>query len=425
MKRFNNIGLKFVVTSTIILVIAMVVAMVIATVRFEASATDTAKADLQRTAEENAAYISSFYDDKTRLCTAVSEEDLIIQSCIDQANGLRGNQGGDTSPPYVNYAITADPDRWDELCVYLNRNWSYWEDQLENLFVGDIYGYAHCGAFEVLGIPTSGIPMNFEGRGGNYWARAMEGEVAFGDLEQSPVPGHDYLASPAAVPVYDSEGLVCGLAGLPIRFDYCAAYIENNKIGDTGYTILLDRYGRILAHPTDEYCLHGLPEDGTLTETYLEDLGGTGWASLQENMVAQTSGFTTVKQGGEEYQVYYTPVEPTGEYTGMDLSIASVVSTSELEEEATSMRNLIIIVTVVAIVIAVILSYLVSRMIVSPINKLREAADKLSKGDMDVAIDIKSKDEIGDLAESFNRMAASLRIMMQEEKESGGGGSSE
>ena len=37
-------------------------------------------------------------------------------------------------------------------------------------------------------------------------------------------------------------------------------------------------------------------------------------------------------------------------------------------------------------------------------------------GDMDVAVDIKSKDEIGDLAESFNRMVVAVRFLSEDEE---------
>jgi HAMP domain-containing protein len=411
MKRFNKISWKFIITSTVILVIVLIVTTAISTNRFGKAVTGFVKDDLQRTAEENAAYISRFYDDKTRLCVALSEEDIIIQGCLDQAGSLRGNHA---NPTYHNYAKDVNPARWNELCIYLNRNWEYWNDQLENMFVGDIFGYAHCGAFDLKGIPTSGILMNVEGRGGNYWARAVEGETAFGDLEWSPVPTHEFLASAIAVPVKDSGGSVCGLAAVSIDSRPVMKYIQNNSVGDTGYTVLLDRYGRILSHPNAYYCLHGLPDDGTLTETYLEDLSGSGWVELQESMLAQEDGFATVSQGGRTYQVYYQSVDPVGEYEGMGLSVASVISDSELHEEANSMRNTIIIIAVIAILVAVLVCYWIARRITKPIKDLQAAADKVSKGETDVAIDIKSKDEVGDLAESFNRMMQAVKYLMQD-----------
>jgi len=91
-----------------------------------------------------------------------------------------------------------------------------------------------------------------------------------------------------------------------------------------------------------------------------------------------------------------------------------VISDSELHEEANSMRNTIIIIAVVAILVAVVLCYWVASRITKPIKDLQVAADKVSKGEMDVAINVKSKDEVGDLAESFNRMVQAVKYLMQD-----------
>ena len=159
---------------------------------------------------------------------------------------MRGPNPAETFEQYVSEEV------YDATAVYLNRMWSYWSDELENLYVGDIYGYAHVGAFEVLDIPTAGIPMNVEERGGNYWKVAVNGLAAFGDLETSPVPGHDFLASAICIPVRDENG-VTGLVGVPVDFRPVQETISETTIGDSGLTILLDRHGRILVHPNEEY----------------------------------------------------------------------------------------------------------------------------------------------------------------------------
>lgn len=50
-----------------------------------------------------------------------------------------------------------------------------------------------------------------------------------------------------------------------------------------------------------------------------------------------------------------------------------------------------------------------SRTIVKPISKLRDASAKIGMGDLEVRVDISSKDEIGELTASFNRMVGDLR----------------
>ena len=68
----------------------------------------------------------------------------------------------------------------------------------------------------------------------------------------------------------------------------------------------------------------------------------------------------------------------------------------------------IIVVALVALVAAIIVGFVAARIISRPIKKLRDAADMVGEGKIGARVDILTKDEIGDLASSFNEMAASL-----------------
>ncbi len=50
------------------------------------------------------------------------------------------------------------------------------------------------------------------------------------------------------------------------------------------------------------------------------------------------------------------------------------------------------------------------------VRRMIKAANDISMGDMDATVGIERNDEIGELAESFERMVASLKIMMKKEK---------
>lgn len=63
---------------------------------------------------------------------------------------------------------------------------------------------------------------------------------------------------------------------------------------------------------------------------------------------------------------------------------------------------------VAAVAVAVILSLIISRRITGPIHGMAEVTAKVAEGDYSRRVDVRSKDEIGALAESFNRMAESL-----------------
>jgi methyl-accepting chemotaxis protein len=68
----------------------------------------------------------------------------------------------------------------------------------------------------------------------------------------------------------------------------------------------------------------------------------------------------------------------------------------------------------IAIMLAGIMVMIFSGTIIRDIKKLNLTASQISQGNMNVNLDVKRDDEIGELAESFSRMQASLKIMMLE-----------
>lgn len=66
-------------------------------------------------------------------------------------------------------------------------------------------------------------------------------------------------------------------------------------------------------------------------------------------------------------------------------------------------------IAIVSILFALILGYKISMAIANPVHKLKEAAAGIAGGDLDVRVEVETKDEIGDLAVSFNKMASDLK----------------
>jgi two-component system NtrC family sensor kinase len=62
------------------------------------------------------------------------------------------------------------------------------------------------------------------------------------------------------------------------------------------------------------------------------------------------------------------------------------------------------------IAISFLLCLILYNIVAKPLSKLVEGMDKLSKGDMDYRINLKRKDEMGLLADSFNSMAEELKL---------------
>ncbi|HRF49142.1 MAG TPA: ATP-binding protein [Anaerolineales bacterium] len=61
-----------------------------------------------------------------------------------------------------------------------------------------------------------------------------------------------------------------------------------------------------------------------------------------------------------------------------------------------------------AILVAVIMGFLLSRTLTGPLNALTEATHRMTAGELGAEVPVTSRDEIGELAKSFNRMSREL-----------------
>lgn len=80
-------------------------------------------------------------------------------------------------------------------------------------------------------------------------------------------------------------------------------------------------------------------------------------------------------------------------------------------------RRQLMVFALFLVVAATVCSVLAARALLAPLNKLESAADQVSRGNLDVDLDIHSRDEIGDLAESFERMIAAIRFFRAHSRE--------
>ncbi|MFZ2410181.1 MAG: PAS domain S-box protein, partial [Candidatus Methanoperedens sp.] len=79
------------------------------------------------------------------------------------------------------------------------------------------------------------------------------------------------------------------------------------------------------------------------------------------------------------------------------------------KQNAAFLYSIILIISLAAVTGALGLGYIFSKIIANPVMKLREAAVDIGSGNLGARIEIKSKDEIGELADTFNKMAEGLQ----------------
>lgn len=86
-----------------------------------------------------------------------------------------------------------------------------------------------------------------------------------------------------------------------------------------------------------------------------------------------------------------------------------IADTEGIRNSVSNSTVIIITLTIVSLLIVVIIRHFVWWTISKPLIKLRDAADKIGKGELETRIQINSHDEIGALAQSLNDMTCKLK----------------
>jgi two-component system NtrC family sensor kinase len=115
---------------------------------------------------------------------------------------------------------------------------------------------------------------------------------------------------------------------------------------------------------------------------------------------------------------YITAYEPI---RGIDNRVIGILYVGILEQKYLDIQRQTIFVfssiTALGVVIAMALSYFVSRVILESVNKLAFASREIAHGNLDVNVDIRSNDELQELADTFNYMTSALEERDRQLKE--------
>ncbi|MCJ7617589.1 MAG: HAMP domain-containing protein, partial [Desulfobacterales bacterium] len=157
------------------------------------------------------------------------------------------------------------------------------------------------------------------------------------------------------------------------------------------HVIILDNNNKVVMH-------NDLSEIGKTYETVMDEKKFCSKVNIE--------GYTHLYSPKEEHCDILMPIKIE------DLKLGAIIvrySHAAAAEEIKGAERLILFIALATTIIGAFVAYLLATFISSPIKKITEATEKLASGNLDVPLNIKSNDEIGILASSFNKMAGDLQ----------------
>lgn len=187
-----------------------------------------------------------------------------------------------------------------------------------------------------------------------------------------------------------AEGKIVGLTGIDITIDKLSQVVGEYKLGENGYFTLLTEGDVITSHKDDDNILK-----------LFKDIG------VSENILKSAEDIND-----EVMKYSYNDNEYMGNTVLVGDTGWKVVSAIPRDEFMSNTRELTKLITIIYIMTIVLLSaamFIIVGIVTKPIKRITGITNKLAEGELDVDIDIKSSDEIGELAHSIGSLTGRLK----------------
>ncbi|MCP4341780.1 MAG: methyl-accepting chemotaxis protein [Desulfobulbaceae bacterium] len=367
----KSIGFRLIVGGCLAVLIPLTIVGVISTYKSSVALEQLSKSNINAAADDMAALITKILDEEKKLVQAFASGDLI-------------RSVGETVHDKTVEGATADIQT---LRKEMKAKFKPLGSQYLGIFVTDINGLMYTGELED-GKEYKGAKLGDL----EYFKQAQQrGEAVVGDIYKSKVTG-DIIAVVCA-PIFSHSGKFVGIFGLSMKASNFTDIVLAKKIGKTGYAYMINKSGIIIAHPVKKH------------ELKLDLKTVTGMEDISSEMLAGKSGVKEYLFQGVKKIAGYSPIDVAG------WSVAITQDKADFQEASNTIRNYIILLTVVSVLLVFLLIFFVSRSITTPINQavagLKDIAE--GEGDLTMRLTVVSKDEVGEMAKWFNTFIEKLQ----------------
>ena len=246
--------------------------------------------------------------------------------------------------------------------------------------------------------------------------------AVFSDVFINNDTSDKYQAFSCSAPYYDKKG-VAGVVSIGFSIDEISESISEQMVGENVLSFVLNEYGEVIisSFTSGELSV-------TLEEQDLRKSSGETLAYAARKMVEGDNGILAVTIDDEEYLLAYAPIKNMG-WSFATLTLRKNINTAANESQQyfldqiniflQKLRDKFFIMAIAVIVLLMCMLYFMistskdfSSRLIGPLHALSDGVREISSGNFDKKLDIKTGDEIEELANSFNGMTDELKMYM-------------
>ena len=197
---------------------------------------------------------------------------------------------------------------------------------------------------------------------------------------------------------------VVGVVYSVLDGEFLSQITDAIKVGETGSAYVINSEYNVIAHKkrelvyTQDNSVKGAEQDKSLVAV----------AELEKQAHAGTIAFGDYTYGGVHKFAALAPINLN------NWSIGVTVVANEYLQNTVNTIIFAAITTVVVLAITILFNVKLANSITKPISEISAAAERLSEGDLDIAILYKGDDELGRLADAFNQTIDSLNSYIKD-----------
>ncbi|MBI5572038.1 MAG: HAMP domain-containing protein [Desulfomonile tiedjei] len=232
-------------------------------------------------------------------------------------------------------------------------------------------------------------------------------------VKKTPVWSHPYfdegggniLMTTFSVPFFarsdkGARRQVRGVITADVSLEWLTKLVSSIRVGKSGYCFIISDTGTFITHPRKEFITR--ESIFSLAEQYNEPR----WRTIGRTMIRRQSGFVEARSlitGADSFFAF-------ARIPSTRWALAAVFPQSELFSEVARLHQITVMVAFAGVLMLLLVSLMVARSIARPLRRMADAAEKVAQGDLDLDLsDIRRRDEVGRLAESFMHMTEGLK----------------